>query len=110
MNETKKGKKRKANADGENVKEKSGKKKVKARKTRKVAAELIVGKKAADKVREKNKAKKRVFEEDNELDYEEEVVEEQEHDSNDNKEMKRGGENMEVEKLTQEYGQFLVHI
>ena len=67
VNETKKGKKRKANADGENVKEKSGKKKVKARKTRKVAAKLIVGKKAADKVREKNKAKKRVFEEDNEL-------------------------------------------
>ena len=51
MNETKKGKKKKANADGENVKEKSGKKKVKARKTRKVAAKLIVGKKAADKVR-----------------------------------------------------------
>ena len=52
-NETKKGKKRKANADGENVKEKSGKKKVKAKKTRKVAAKLIVGEKAADKVREK---------------------------------------------------------
>ena len=90
VNETKKSKKRKANADGENVKEKSGKKKAKARKkTRKVATKVTVGKKAADKVREKNKAKKRVPEEDNELDFEEEEVKEQEDDSNNNEEMKR---------------------
>ena len=50
VNETKKGKKRKANADGENVKEKSGKKRAKARKRRKVATKVTVGKKSADKV------------------------------------------------------------
>ena len=89
VNETKKGKKRKANADRENVKEKSGEKKAKARKIRKVATKVTVGKNAAEKVREKNKAKIWVFEEDNELDYEEEEVEQQEDDSNDNEEMKR---------------------
>ena len=50
VNETKKGKKRKANADGENVKEKSGKKRAKARKRRKVATKVTVGKKSGDKV------------------------------------------------------------
>ena len=50
VNETKKGKKRKSNADGENVKEKSGKKRAKARKRRKVATKVTVGKKSADKV------------------------------------------------------------
>ena len=39
-----------------------------------------------------------MFEED-ELDYEEEEVEEQKHDSNDNKEIKRVGENMEKGRL-----------
>ena len=39
-----------------------------------------------------------MFEEDK-LDYVEEEVEEQEHDSNDSKEMKRGGENMEEWRL-----------
>ena len=40
-----------------------------------------------------------MFEEDNELEYEKEEVEEKEDDSNDNKEMKRGGENMEEGRL-----------
>ena len=50
------------------------------------------------KLEKKIKLKKRVSEEDNELDYEEEEVKEQD-DSNKNEEMKRGGENMNKGRL-----------
>ena len=69
--------------------DKHGKKKAKLRKTRKAPAKVTMGKKAADKVREKKKDKDKKLKEENELDYGEEEEEQEDELSLNEKEKKR---------------------